>query len=41
MALKKRQEEVDAQRRAQEEARKLQDDFLKKAKESMGTNSFC
>ncbi len=34
--MKKRQEEVEAQRKAVDEARKTQMDFLRKAKESMG-----
>ena len=36
MAIKKRQEQVEAQRKAIDDARKQQDDFLKKAKESTG-----
>ena len=36
LAIKKRQEQVEAQRKAIEDARKQQDDFLKKAKESTG-----
>ena len=36
LAIKKRQEQVEAQRKAIDDARRQQDDFLKKAKESMG-----
>ena len=36
LAIKKRQEQVEAQRKAIDDARKQQDDFLKKAKESTG-----
>ena len=36
LAIKKRQEQVEAQRKAIDDARKQQDDFLKKAQESTG-----
>ena len=40
-AIKRRQEQVDAQRRVLDEERKKQDEFMKAAKESAGQNISC
>jgi len=40
-AIKRRQEQVEAQRRVIDDERKKQDEFMKAAKESAGWNASC